>query len=126
MGIWALKILGWLLGNPWAGGAFLAVLAGLTGWHVLDQRADRLAQVAQAVQTERLKWIEERDAEARRQANVNREALDAAKAEVARLEAENTALAANQKEWDREADAAPDAADRCLSDSGVMRLNKYR
>jgi hypothetical protein len=114
--VWIIKIGLWLFGNPWSAGVIAGAISLVIGWHVLTERNDRLAQIEAAVQAERSLWQQEVAKEASRQAGVNAEALAAAEKEVARLEAQNVALAANQKEWDREADAAPDANGAwCLS-----------
>lgn len=124
--IWGLRFIGWVAGSPWTAALAAALVATGIGWHVLDKRADRLAQIERAVLIERNLWQQEREKEAARQQEINAEAVRLARAEVSRLEAENAALAALAKEWDHAADAEPTARDVCLSDDSRMRLNKAR
>lgn len=132
--IGALTVLVRVIGMAWANPLLLVVplvgLSGLTGWHIMHERSERnalvLAAHADGVREERMAWEQAMAAEASRQKEVGDQALAQAKAEINRLEAENTALAAAAKEWDHEADSEPSAGERCLSDRSRVRLNRIR
>ena len=107
--------------------AILSLAGGLASTaHVLNRRAERKAEVAAAIKTERGLWEAKRDIERARQAQANRDAVAAAQERIAALTADKARLEQLLKE-NGDAAAKDSGAHRpALSPDGVLRLNRVR
>jgi hypothetical protein len=121
-----LKLLSFTARSPWMVGIVIAAILAGAGWHIAVERTERLSEIANAVQAEKMAWMRAAEIERARQAEVSAQSLAEARKEVARLEQENLSLVAAGKEWDRAAEAEADAGEWCLSPDSILRLNKAR